>query len=145
MEEKSKIVDEMKQYEPTDKCEGQTGTEFGKPEFPDILKQDVIDSLSLPSYAWRDSGALLFILRLETAFLKKSIEDEDSFVWAEEIVDNLAEQGVKLCHDFNTTAEKNTGHHSSCWNNQNVLPNQRKRTASSKNWLSSFRKIYIPI
>ena len=47
MKENSKIVEEMKQYT----CEGQTGTEFGKPEIPDILKQDDLDSLSLPSFA----------------------------------------------------------------------------------------------
>ena len=41
-----------------------------------------------------------FILLLSTAFLKKSIEsweDEDSFAWAKEIVDNLAVVNDSAC------------------------------------------------
>ena len=77
----------------------------------------------MPSFAGKDSWGFFRILRLDTAFLDKSVEswkDDDTYVRAKEVVDNLAvvndsaERGVKLCHEFLTTAKKND-------NLQNIL------------------------
>ena len=145
-EEKSKIAEEIKQHEQTDKCEGRVKTEFGKPKFPDILSQDDIESLALSTFAGKDSLGFFRILRLDTAFLDKSVEswkDDDTYLRAKEVVDSLAvvndsaERGVKLCHDFLTTAKKDDNLQNILQvveNNRNQLPNQRKRTTSSKNW-----------
>ena len=145
-EEKSKIVEEIKQHEQTDKCKGRVGTEFGKPKFPDILSQDDIESLALSTFAGKDSWGFFRILRLDTAFLDKSVEswkDDDTYLRAKEVVDSLAvvndsaERGVKLCHDFLTTAKKDDNLQNILQvveNNRNQLPNQKKRTMSSKNW-----------
>ena len=149
------IVEKIKQYEPIDRCEGQTGTEFGKPKFPDILNQDNINSLALPYFVGKDSWGFFRILRLDTAFLDKSVEswkEDDTYLRAKEVVTNLsvvndsAERGVKLCHDFLTTAKKNDNLQNILQvveNNRNQLPNQRKRTASSKIGFSSYKLITI--
>ena len=126
-----------------EKCVNQFGTDYGKPKFPAVPTTTEND---LSDFIEQDSLMFFTILKLDSSFLNHPVDDWiniESFKEAKEVVSNMcvvndaAEWGVKLCHDFLPTAKKEK-------NLQNILqvvencrnhkPNQRKRKLESRNW-----------
>ena len=141
-ETKQLLVDEIKKHsESSSRCK-KVGTDFGKPCFPEIPTKKVC----LKTFVGPDSWAFFRIAKINPSFLEVPITDWNSntdFKAGKEIVSNLcvvndsAERGVKLCHDFLDSAKKEGNLQSVLQvveNTRNKLPNQRKRKLNSKNW-----------
>ena len=146
VEAKQKIIGKLQQFEVPDTCSSRIGSGYGKPQFP-ALPSQVENDLSI--FVGTDSWMFFKILKLDESFLTLPVKDWESnsaYKEAEEVVSNLsvvndaAERGVKLCHDFLHSSKKEG-------NLQNILqvvencrsrlPNQRKRQLKSKNWFLS--------
>ena len=111
-------------------------TGFGKPNLPEIPDND---DHNISDFAGEDSWSFFKILKLDTEFLGKPIEDwedDQGYVAGKEVVQSLsvvndgAERGVKLANDFIHTAHKETNLQNILQvveNNRKTVPNQRKR------------------
>ena len=102
--------------------------------------------MSLVDFVGEDSWGFFRISKIDTAFLDSPVSElplSNNYLSAKDIVSKLcvvndsAERGVKLCHDFLSTAKKEKNLQNVLQvveNTRNRLPNQRKRKLKSKNW-----------
>ena len=143
-ESKKKMVDKL-QLVSFEDVESSTrhGTDFGKPVFPEV---PIEHATELSTFIGRNSWIFFRILRLDHSFLNLPVEEwnsSSSYLAAKEVVNNIcvvndaAERGVKLCHDFLDTAKKEANLQNILQvveNARNALPNQRKRKLPTKRW-----------
>lgn len=141
--EKMKIVEEICKYNFDASNTKRIGQSYGKPFFPKI-PQDVPEDLSF--FVGEDSVIFFQILNIDTSFLKVPIQlwnENKAYCDAKKVISNIcvvndaAERGVKLCHDFLSSSKKED-------NLQNILqvvenarnekPNIRQKKVKSKNW-----------
>ena len=141
-EEKDLVSKKILQSQSSDSCVQRTGSNFGKPIFPDVPQV----TCDLSEFAGKDSWAFFRILDISPNFLNTpaaSWPSNEEYAVGKVVVANLcvvndaAEKGVKLCHDFLGSSRRES-------NLQNVLqvvencrgqlPNQRKRKLESKRW-----------
>ena len=104
---KENIVEVLKEHEhDTGASPRRTGAEYGKPSFSVLSKEATVDRAK---FTRKDSFLFFKILKLETAFLHTTVSEwpgEQSYLSAMEVVGHFsvvndsAEPGVKLCHDF---------------------------------------------
>ena len=82
------------------------GAGYGKPSFTVLPKEAIVD---LAKFAYKDGFMFFKILKLDTAFLRTPVSEwpgKQSYLSAMEVVRHLcvvndsAERGVTLCHDF---------------------------------------------
>ena len=82
------------------------GMKNGKPVMPAV---PAVAGITLADFVGKDSSMFFQILNLSPSFLAKQVEewqDDESYLEAMVTADNLvvvndaAERGVKLCHDF---------------------------------------------
>lgn len=126
-------------------CTKRHGTGFGKPAFP-IIPQETSDDLDLSQFIGVDSWSFFEIMRLDKEFLHKPISDWESdpgFVAGKEkihslsVVNDGAERGVKLAHDFLDSARKEGNLQNILQvveNHRHSLPNQRNKKIKAKSW-----------
>ena len=107
---KHSISQRILQSEKGERCIRREGTNFEKPVFPGISEE----SLELADYVGQVSWAFFRILGLKADFLHVPVAvwpSREEYVQGKEVVANLAvvndaaERGVKLCHDFLTTSK----------------------------------------
>ena len=144
-ETKSELVLEMKKHPVNNRLNHRHGTDFGKPVFPELPDEQK----SLVDFVGEDCWGFFRILKIDTSFLDSPVSDwplSAPYLDALKVVVNLcvvndsAERGVKLCHDFIDSARKEGSLQSILQvveNNRNKLPDQRKRKLESKNWFLS--------
>ena len=120
-----------------------TGAGYDKPSFLVLPKESTAD---LERFVGKDSFLFFKILKLETAFLHTPVSErfkDQSYLSAMGVVRHLcvvndsAERGVKLCHDFLHMSAQESRLQSLLQvvkNNKKAVPNQRKRKIESKTW-----------
>ena len=126
-------------------CSKRIGTSFGKPDLPKI-PEETLDDLDLSLFIGEDSWSIFNIMKLNYGFLFTPVKDwplDDGYCHAKLIVNNLsvvndgAERGVKLAHDFLDSSKKEDNLQNVLQiveNDRNLIPNQRKRKLSSGRW-----------
>ena len=138
---KQQIVDKLVSFEEKGKCHNREGSGYGKPKFPPLPDKD--DELS--SFVGPDSWQFFKILKIDISFINTPVTDWGSnlaYNKAKSVVSNIsvvndsAERGVKLCHDFIDTAKSNDVLNNILQvvdNSRNTIPNQRNKKPS-KSW-----------
>ena len=115
----------------------------GKPSFPHILNREISE---LSCFTDVESWRFFEILELDTTFLASPASEWyslDSFkshaetISSLRVVNDCAENGVKLCFDFLHTSKKEKSMQSILQvveNCRHRLPNQRNANHESKKW-----------
>ena len=122
------------------------GSGLGKPKFPEMPKQPV-EVLDLSLYVGPSSWSFFQALDCSHDFLNKPVDDwstDEGYLATKDIVESLAvvndaaERGVKLGHDFLSYARNEENYQNILQvveNDRKSLPNQRKRHATNqKSW-----------
>lgn len=146
---KLKMVEKLLTLPKDTLCSKRFGSGYGKPQFP-TLPQDTVENLDLSIFIGVDSWSLFTILEIDPGFLDMHPEKWNSdpqYIKAKAVVDSLsvvndgAERGVKLAHDFLHTARKESNLQNILQvveNDRASLPNQRKRKVEPKSWFLKF-------
>ena len=141
---KQQIVDKLVSFKETGKCHNRAGSGYGKPTFPPLPDKD--DELT--SFVGPDSWQFFRMLKIDKSFINTPVTDwntNPAYKQAKSVVSNIsvvndaAERGVKLCHDFIDTAKSNDILNNILQvveNSRNTVPNQRKRKPSKKWFLT---------
>ena len=141
---KQKMVEKLKTL-PKKVCSKRFGSRFGKPFFPQINDQ-IVRMQDLSHFIREDSWSIFSLAGIDTGFFEVPAEswmENETFCNNKEIISSLsvvnddAERGVKLSHDYICTAKKEDNLQSILQvvqNERNIIPNQRKRQTQSKCW-----------
>ena len=140
---KAKVSKKIIESECLTSCAKRKGTGFGKPIFPEVTTESNCD---LSDFAGSDCWAFFRILRINPEFLHLPVNEwvsNQAFLHGKEVVaalcvvNDAAERGVKLCHDFLGSSKKESNLQNVLQvveNSRGRLPNQRKRKLESKRW-----------
>ena len=140
---KQKMVRKLNSVERKVCSKRQGPTTYGKPQFPTIPDGTGND---LSVLVGEDSWSFFHCLKLDKAFLELPVsewESSSSFQAGKAVINSLcvvndgAERGVKLTHDFLAQARKENNFQNILQvveNDRHAVPNQRKRKQESKAW-----------
>lgn len=124
-------------------CLKRHGNGFGKPTFPE-MPTEITEDLS--RYVGMDSWSFFKIMKISQEFLYKPVTEwasDEGFESAKLVVNSIsvvndaAERGVKLGHDFLGTAVKEERYQRVLQvveNSRHAEPNTRKRKLYSSSW-----------
>ena len=138
---KTTVAKQILMYDQGQSSQQRKGTGHGKPIFPDLDGH-----VELSNLVGADCYTFFRILDIDCCFLMKPAKEwqyDDNYIKGKQIVNNLcvvndaAERGVKLCHDFLHTAKSDESLQKVLQVVDNCrarLPNQRKRKLEGKRW-----------